>query len=151
VRGFEPSTASGLPRILAAAAALAASALLVLLQELGQRLRREEHRAWWAGNGRDVLNLAGFASIALSLRLYGFPGPAALLLGGVFTLLTYGSYVLFADVARVRHPRALAVASGCLVVGLLLAFPEPVASVLGRFAGALFSGIGARASGVNAE
>jgi len=132
-----------MPRGIAAAAALAAAALLVVLQELGQRLRREEHRAWWASNGRDVLNLAGFAAVALSLRLYGFPGPAAVLAGGIFTLLTYGAYVLAADVARVRHPRALAVAAGWAVVGLLLLFPEPVLGFLGQVAGALFLGLAA--------
>ena len=41
------------PRSAAVAAAvalyLAAVALLILLQEVGLRLRREERRAWWAG------------------------------------------------------------------------------------------------------
>ena len=144
--GFELLTASGFPRSAAAAAALAAAALLVLLQELGHRLRREEHRAWWASNGRDVTNAAGFAAIALSLRLYGFPGPAALLAGGIFTMLVYGSYVLAADVARARHPKALAVAAGWALVGLLLLFPRPVAFFLGGLASALFPGAGAHVS-----
>ena len=145
MRGFELSPASGFPQGVAAAAALAASALLVLLQELGERLRREEHRAWWASNGRDVLNLAGFAAIGASLRLYGFPGPAALLAGGLFTLMTYGAYVLVADLLRARHPRALAVAAGSLEVGLLLAFPGPVLAFLGGLAAALFPGLGGSA------
>jgi len=141
VRGFELVAAGGFPRGLAAVAALAAAALLVLLQEVGHRLRREEHRAWWASNGRDVLNAAGFAAIALSLRLYGFPGPAALLSGGTFTVLIYGSYVLAADVARARHPKALAVTASWALVGLLLFFRQPVLSFLGGLAGALFPGV----------
>ncbi len=147
VRGFELLPARGLPRGLAVAAALGAAALLVLLQELGQRLRRDEHRAWWASNGRDVLNAAGFAGVAVSLGFYGFPGPAALLAGGIFTVLTYGSYVLAADLTRARHPRAIAIAVGWAVVCLLLVFPEPVLGFLGNLAGALFPGVSPRVSG----
>jgi len=146
VRGFELLPAGGLQRGVAAAAALAAAALLVLMQELGQRLRGEEHRAWWASNGRDVLNAAGFGGVAAALRFYGLPGPAALLAGGMFTVLTYGAYVLAADVAQVRHPRALAIAAGWALVGLLLAFPGPVLGFLGDLAGALFPGVSARVS-----
>lgn len=151
VRGFQLAPAGEFPRDAAVAAALAAAVLLVFLQELGQRLRHEEHRAWWASNGRDVLNLAGIAAMAGSLRLYGFPGPAALLAGGLFTLLTYGSYVLAVDVARVRRPRLLAVGTGWAVVGLLLLFPEPVLAFLGQVAGALFPGFAAGANGFSAR
>lgn len=141
MKGFELVSSGGIPRGIGAAAAVASAVFLVVLQEMGQRLRREEHRAWWASNGRDVLNLAGFAAMALSLRLYGFAGPAALVVGGLFTLLTYGAYVLAADLARVRHPRALAVATGWAVVGLVLLFPEPVLAFLGQVAAALFLGL----------
>jgi len=140
VRGFEVLPAGGFPRGAAAAAALGAAALLVLLQEAGERLRREEHRAWWASNGRDVLNGVGFGAIAGALHLFGYPGPAALLSGGITTLAAYGAWVLAADVARLRHPRLAAVAAGWVLVGLLLLYPDAVLGILGRVAGALFPG-----------
>jgi hypothetical protein len=141
VRGFELLAAGEGRRAAAVVAALVATALLVLLQEVGERLRREEQRAWWASNGRDVLNALGFAAIAGALRLYGYPGPAALLAGGAFTLGAYGAFVLAADVARLAHPRATAIAAGWALAGLLLAFPEPVLRALGLLAARLFPGL----------
>ena len=41
-------------------------ALLVWFQELGQWLKREERRAWWAGHGRDLLNAAGLTAAQLA-------------------------------------------------------------------------------------
>src|SRR5512147_1906447 len=87
---LEPT--STVPRAAAGAAHLAAMVLFVWFQEIGQRLRREEHRAWWAGTGRDLLNAAGLAAIAFSLHAAGFPGAAALLAGGTETLVIFGIY-----------------------------------------------------------
>ena len=142
MNGFDLRPALPPWREVAIAAALAAAALVVLLQEAGERLRREEHRAWWASNGRDVLNALGFAAFAGALHLHGYPGPAALVAGGVAMLAAYGAWVLAADVLRLRHPRAAAIAGGWAIAGLLLAFPEAVAGALGRAAAALFPGIG---------
>ena len=130
MRGFDLQPAPGPWREVAVAAALAAAALLVLLQEAGERLRREEHRAWWASNGRDVLNVVGFAAFAGALYLHGYPGPAALLAGGAATLAAYGAWVIAADVARLRHPRLAAIAGGWALSGLLLAFPGHVVGLL---------------------
>jgi hypothetical protein len=142
VTGFELQPSEGPWREVAVAAALAAAALLVLLQEAGERLRREEHRAWWASNGRDVLNAVGFAAFAGALHLYGYPGPAALLAGGAATLAAYGAWVIAVDVARLRHPRLAAIAGGWALSGLLLAYPRVVVGALGRVAAALFPGLG---------
>lgn len=142
MRGFELQPAVPPWQEVAVGAALAAATLLVLLQEAGERLRREEHRAWWASNGRDVLNGVGFAAFAGALHLYGYPGPAALLAGGAATLAAYGAWVLAADVARLRHPRLAAIAGGWAFSGLLLAFPANVVGALGRVASALFPGLG---------
>jgi hypothetical protein len=140
VRGFELLPTGEVPRGTAAAVALCAAALLVLLQEAGERLRREEHRAWWASNGRDLLNVVGFAALTGALHLAGYPGPAALLAGGIAILAAYGAWVLVADVARLRHPRIAAIAAGWALVWLLLARPHSVLGFLGRLAGALFPG-----------
>jgi hypothetical protein len=132
---------SGLPRAGAAAAHLAAMALLVWFQELGQRLKREEHRAWWAGTGRDLLNAAGFAALALSLGTSGFPGPAALLTGAVETLAVFGIYTLTSS-RSATHPRAYAIAAGALFCLPPLLFPGELVAVLGALAGRLFPGAG---------
>jgi len=112
-------------------------ALLVWFQELGQRLKREERRAWWAGHGRDLLNAAGLAALSLSLWAAGFPGPLALLTGALETLAVFGLYT-FATWAGLRHPRASAIAAGALVCLPALAWPGAVAGLLGRLATRLF-------------
>jgi hypothetical protein len=127
------------PAALASGAAhLAAMALLVWFQELGQRLRREEQRAWWAGTGRDLLNAAGFAAIAAALYGGGFPGPAATLLGATETLLVFGIYTYVSTRTGLAHPRAWSIAAGVLVCVPALAWPSHVVEGLGSLATALF-------------
>lgn len=127
----------GAARLLAAAVYLAAVGGFLWLQELGLRLRREEHRAWWAGTGRDFLNLAGLAAIAAALRLMGFPWPAALLVGGTLTLLLFGASVLVATQLEVSHPRAWSAGAGLLLALPVLLFPERIAAAFGAIAAAL--------------
>jgi len=127
----------GLARAGAAAAHLAAMALLVWFQEIGQRLKREERRAWWAGHGRDLLNAAGLAALALSLWAGGFPGPLALLAGAVETLAVFGLYTL-TSVAGLRHPRGYAIAAGLLVCLPALAWPGEVSRLLAHLTARLF-------------
>lgn len=125
-------------RGLAWAAYLASVVLFVLFQELGLQLRREERRAWWAGTGRDVLNAAGFAALTLSLHLYGFPWPAALLASGTLTLALFGAYVFMATQTGSAHPRAWALLAGLALAIPVLCWPAAMAAVLGDLAGALF-------------
>lgn len=132
---LEPGGGAG--RLLAAAVYLAAVGGFLWLQELGLRLRREEHRAWWAGTGRDLLNLAGLAAIASGLRLVGFPWPAALLVGGTLTLLLFGASVLVATQLEVAHPRAWSTGAGLLLALPVLLFPHEVAAAFGAIAAAL--------------
>lgn len=132
---LEPTAA--LPRLLAGAAHLASMALLVWFQEIGQRLRREEHRAWWAGSGRDLLNAAGLAALAFSLWGAGFPGPAALLAGAAETLAVFGIYT-FTSTRRLRHPRAYAILAGALACLPAPLWPAEVVAALGALARGLF-------------
>ncbi len=134
--GLEPR--SGAARLTAAAAYLAAVALLVLLQEVGIWLRREERRAWWAGNGRDLLTMLGFAAVTAALRAFGFPAPPALVVGATLTLLLFGTSIFMETRARVASPRAWAVGVGLLFSGPLLLFPEGVLTALQRVATRLF-------------
>jgi hypothetical protein len=128
-------------RAAAAVAYLASVALLVLLQELGLRLRREEQRAWWAGNGRDILNAVGLAAVVGSLRAFGFPLPAALGVGGSMTLLLFGTSIFVETRERLRHARALAVVAGLAFAAPVLLFPGAVLAVFARVTAALFPGM----------
>ena len=126
-------------RTWAGIAYLGAVALHLLLQEVGLRLRREEHRAWWAGSGRDLLNLAGFAAVGGALRLFGFPAPAAALVGGTLTLLLFGVYVFMVTQTRLPHPRSLALAIGLGAAVPVVAWPGEVLRVFAEVAARLFS------------
>lgn len=137
---FEPS--SGAARLLAGATYLAAVVAFLLLQEFGLKLRRAEHRAWWAGSGRDLLNLAGLAAIAGSLRLVGFSGPAALVVGGTLTLALFGASVFVATQTPTAHPRAWAVAAGLAFALPVLFQPDKFAHAVAAVAHALFGAPG---------
>jgi hypothetical protein len=125
-------------RLAAAAVYLAAVTAFLLVQETGLRLRREEHRAWWAGTGRDLINLGGLVAIAGALVLAGFSAPAALLVGGTLTLLMFGASVLVATQTRTRHPRRWALVAGLLLALPVIAFPADVLRAFARVAAALF-------------
>jgi hypothetical protein len=125
-------------RTAAAAAYLVAVALHVALQELGVRLRREEARAWWAGNGRDLLNAVGFAAVAAALRAYGFPLPAALATGGTLTLALFGTSVFMDRQDRIVRRRAWALLAALVLALPVLLFPGEVLEALGRVASRLF-------------
>jgi len=129
---------SATARALAAGAYLAAVALFVALQELGVRLRREEARAWWAGNGRDLLNAVGFAAVAASLRAYGFPLAAALAVGGTLTLAVFGTSVFMDRQDRIVRRRAWALLVAMVLAFPVLLFPSELLDALGRVLRQLF-------------
>lgn len=126
-------------RTWAGIAYLGAVALHLLLQEVGLRLRREEHRAWWAGSGRDLLNVAGFAALGGALRLFGFPAPAAALVGGTLTLLLFGVYVFMVTQTRLPRPRSLALVIGLLAAVPVLLWPGEVLRIFAGMAARLFA------------
>jgi hypothetical protein len=125
---------------LARLALLAAVAGAVRLEELGELLRREEHRAWWAGHGRDVINAAAVLAVAAALVLLGFPAPAAFVSGGLLTLGLTGVSALEARLPTRLHPRALALAAGMSLALPLLLWPAAVVGRLDALAAALFGG-----------
>lgn len=125
-------------RGIAGAACVAAALVVVLLQELGVRLRREEHRAWWAEMGRDLLNAVVFVMLAAALRLFGYPPPAAILLGGTLTLVFFGAYVFMATQVGSAHPRAWALAVGLAALAPALAWPAELVAAIGKIAAGLF-------------
>lgn len=125
-------------RLLPRAAYVAAVVAFLFVQELGLRLRREEHRAWWAGAGRDLLNVAGLVAVAGALRLCGFAWPAALLVGGSLTLAMFGASVLVATQLDTAHPRAWSFAVGAAFALPVLLWPAEVLAAFAAVAGALF-------------
>jgi hypothetical protein len=133
---IEPVGEAG--RLLARAALAAAVVAFLLAQELGLRLRREEHRASWAGSGRDLLNLAGLVAIAGALRLCGLAWPAAVLVGGSLTLAMFGASVLVATQLETAHPRAWSFAVGAAFAVPVLLWPAQVLAAFAAVAVALF-------------
>jgi hypothetical protein len=127
-------------RALARLALLAAVAGAVRLEELGELLRREEHRAWWAGHGRDVINGAAVLTLSAGLKLLGFPAPAAFLGGGLMTLVLTGVSALETRLPPRVHPRALAIGLALALSLPLLLWPAAAVSGLDWLATALFGG-----------
>jgi hypothetical protein len=125
-------------RALAALALLAAVGGAVRLEELGELLKREEHRAWWAGHGRDVINAGALLVIAAALVLGGFPPPAALLAGGLMTLGLTGVSAFEARLPARLHPRLVALSLALLLTLAPLGWPAQVVAALDALAGLLF-------------
>jgi hypothetical protein len=123
---------------LARLALLAAVVGAVRLEELGELLRRDEHRAWWAGHGRDVINAVAVLALSAALVLLGFPAPAALVAGGLLTLALTGVSALEARLPARLHPRALAIGLGLALALPLLLWPASAVDGLDRLAGELF-------------
>ncbi|MGC4000810.1 MAG: hypothetical protein QM767_26505 [Anaeromyxobacter sp.] len=121
---------------------LAAVGLFLGLQRLGLRLRREEHQAWWAGTGRDLLNVAGLLAIGGALHLLGLSWPAALLVGGTQTLLLFGVAVFLATQTSTRHPLVWSLLAGLLLSVPVLGWREEVVAGFGGVALALFGAAG---------
>jgi hypothetical protein len=132
----------GIAGPLAVAAYFAAVVAFLLAQEVGIRLQREERRAWWAGSGRDLLNLAGLVAIASALRALGLTWPAALLVGGSLTLAMFGASVFIAVQLEWAHRRAWSFFAGLLCAIPLLVWLERVVGFLAAVSAALFPGLG---------
>ncbi|HUM13631.1 MAG TPA: hypothetical protein VLT82_21975 [Myxococcaceae bacterium] len=66
---------------------LASVGLAGLLERAQYRLRANESRAWWASNGRDVVNAVALGSVSSGLWVYGFRGPLVVCVAGTLVLL----------------------------------------------------------------
>lgn len=137
-RVWEIEPREGVARILGGAVYAVAVVGFLLAQELDLRLRREERRKWWAGTGRDLLNVVGLLALSGSLHLRGFAPPAALLVGGSLTLALFGASVLVATQVRTARPRAWAFAVGAALALPPLLWPGEVLGVFEALARSLF-------------
>jgi|GEM_PF-343693 len=70
-----------------AVAFLVATCAAGLLERVQDRLRASEGRAWWASNGRDVVNVVALGCVSAGLRVYGFRGALVVCLAGTLVLL----------------------------------------------------------------
>ena len=66
---------------------LASVGVAGLLECVQYRLRADEGRAWWASNGRDVLNAVALGAVSSGLWVYGFRGPLVVCVAGTLVLL----------------------------------------------------------------
>jgi len=103
---------------------LASVALAGLLERVQYRLRADEGRAWWASNGRDVLNAVALGSVSSGLWIYGFRGPLVVCVAGTLVLLLSISQMRFES----RR------GSSWWSVGVALALGIPVLVAPGRVA-----------------
>ena len=58
-----------------------------LLERVQYRLRASEGRAWWASNGRDVVNAVALGCVSAGLWAYGFRGALVVCVAGTLVLL----------------------------------------------------------------
>ena len=70
-----------------AATFLASVAVAGLLERVQYRLRADEGRAWWASNGRDVVNAVALGAVSGGLWVYGFRGPLVVCVAGTLVLV----------------------------------------------------------------
>ena len=66
---------------------LASVVVAGLLERVQYRLRADEARAWWASNGRDVLNAVALGAVSSGLWIHGFRGPLVVCVAGTLVLL----------------------------------------------------------------
>jgi hypothetical protein len=132
---LEPRTE--LARAVGAGLFLAAVAVFVMFQEVGLALRREEQRAWWAGSGRDLLNLIGLAAVAGTLRIFGYPLAGAIFCAGTLTLLLFGTSLWF-ETRGWKRGRIWALSFGWLAAIPLLIAAKPVVAALAAITQRLF-------------
>ena len=66
---------------------LASVGVAGLLERVQFRLRANEGRAWWASNGRDVLNAVALGVVSAGLWVHGFRGPLVVCVAGTLVLL----------------------------------------------------------------
>ena len=72
---------------LGAATFLVSVGLAGLLERVQYRLRADEGRAWWASNGRDVLNAVALGAVSCGLWVFGFRGPLVVCVAGTLVLV----------------------------------------------------------------
>jgi len=142
VRVWTIEPRQGAAAALATAAYAAAVIAFLLVQEVGIRLQHEEQRAWWAGSGRDLLNVAGLVAIGSALRALGLSWPAALLVGGILTLAMFGASVFIAVQLEWAHRRAWSFFAGLLCAIPLWIWLDRAVALLGSAAGVLFPHLG---------
>jgi hypothetical protein len=121
---------AAVPRSVGSLAFCASVILTVAMQRVQLALRREEAALWWASNGRDLVNALSLLALVASLRLIGFPGASALLVGATALLGLNLSESIRADKPRALTREALCLAMVVGVTAPVLLFPAEVHSAM---------------------
>ncbi|AKU91385.1 hypothetical protein [Vulgatibacter incomptus] len=135
---IEPYRSPAFPPAFGALVFAAALVLFVALQPVAMRLRAEEHRTWWASNGRDVVNALAVVSISASVWLLGIALPLAIFLGCTLTLVLalFGTFLH----ERVAGSWRLVLAIAAVLGAPLVIVPGEVAMAAAWCFSALFPG-----------
>lgn len=135
---IEPYRAPEVPLPMGALILLAALVLFVGCQRLAFRLRDEEGRAWWASNGRDVVNALAAVALSFSVWLLGIAPPIAILLGCTLTLAL--SVIANFLHERMARPWRLMLAIAVVFATPFVVAPSAIASGVGDLIEAVFPG-----------
>ena len=135
---IEPYRPPELPLPVGALILLAALVLFVGCQRLAFRLRDEERRAWWASNGRDVVNALAAVALSFSVWLLGIAPPLALLLGCTLTLAL--SVIANFLHERMARPWRLMLAVAVVFGAPFVVAPASIASGVADLVASIFPG-----------
>lgn len=135
---IEPYRAPEVPLPAGALILLAALVLFVGCQRLAFRLRDEEGRAWWASNGRDVVNALAAVALSFSVWLLGIATPIAILLGCTLTLAL--SVIANFLHERMAHPWRLMLAIAVVFATPFVVAPGWIASGVADLIESVFPG-----------
>jgi hypothetical protein len=119
-------------RLLGTAVFVLALCVTALLERVQFQLRATEAKAWWASNGRDLINAGALGAMAIGLKVFGFTGPMALAIAATFVICLSVLQSSLAKYPRVSYGLSVVVS---LAMGLpVIVAPREVEQV---FRGAL--------------
>lgn len=135
---MEPYRLPGYPAVLGDFAYVCALALFVFLQKVALRLRAEESQAWWASNGRDVVNGLAVVTVSIAIWLQGVAAWLAIFFGCTLTLALSAVHALLQRSHATDPWKTVVVAAAILGAPLVLA-PRPVAEAAAELLHAAFT------------
>ncbi|WP_373045621.1 hypothetical protein [Vulgatibacter sp.] len=133
---MEPYRPPSYPAVLGDLAYAAALALFIYLQKLAFRLRAEEGQAWWASNGRDLVNGLAAVTVSGAVWLQGVAPWLALYFGCTLTLALSVIHTLAQR--RSDEPWKPVVVAAALLGAPLVLAPRVVAEVMASLLSAAF-------------
>lgn len=133
---MDPYRPPSYPAVLGDLAYAAALALFLFLQRIAHKLREEEVHAWWASNGRDVVNGLAVVTVSTAIWLQGIAPALALLFGATLTLLLSVLHTFLEG--RVVEPWRLVIVAAVILGAPLVLAPRQVAEATDRLVQEVF-------------